>query len=156
MLPDLIDPGPPCPWPVLPPGTHLATFAEVAARFATNPRRQELFDGLCAAAAALAKAGCRRLYLDGSFVTGKPHPEDFDCCWDVAGVDAKLLDPVLLDFSDGRAAQKRRFGGELFVSALPGAHESTFLQFFQVEKSSGVPKGIVELALGAPPRESRP
>ena len=32
----------------------------------------------------------------------------------MAGVNADLLDPVLLDFRDRRATQKERFGGELF------------------------------------------
>ena len=55
---------------------------------------------------------CRLVYLDGSFVMTKEHPGDFDACWDIQHVDEEALDPVFRDFSQGRAAQKRRFLGE--------------------------------------------
>lgn len=80
------------------------------------------------------------LYLDGSFVTSKQIPADFDACWDSAGVDPGLLDPVLLDFSGGRAAQKVKYRGELLPS-------SVFLDFFQIDKQSGRSKGIIVLDL---------
>lgn len=136
MIPALIDLDPRTPWPVLPPGIHDATIAEIEATFATTPHRRWLFDGFVRAAQALAAAGCRTLYLDGSFVTGKPHPEDFDGCWEHAGVDLSLLDPVLKTFEPKRLKQKRKFFGELFPAQLPGAPGMTFLQFFQIEKYS--------------------
>ena len=83
-------------------------------RFGWNERRRRLIDGLGDVVTALAEAGCRRLWLNGSFVTAKDERGDFDACWDQTDVDLDLLDPVLLDFSDGRRAQKNRFGGELF------------------------------------------
>jgi len=43
-------------------------------------------------------AGCRTAYVDGSFVTAKEDPEDFDGCWESEGVSLKALDPVLCDF----------------------------------------------------------
>jgi hypothetical protein len=88
------------------------------------------------------------VYLDGSFVTTKPHPGDFDACWDIQGVDEDLLDPVFWDFSQGRAAQKGRFGGEFFPAQLPeGASGRAFVEFFQVNKLTGDPKGIVAIRL---------
>src|SRR3546814_6451323 len=63
-------------------------------------------------AETLRRAGCRVMFLDGSFVTDKELPEDFDGCWDAHGVNAIALDPVLLDFEDSRARQKEKFGGE--------------------------------------------
>ena len=35
----------------------------------------------------LSSAGCRLVYLDGSFVTRKERPGDIDACWDVQYVD---------------------------------------------------------------------
>ncbi|MBL8234415.1 MAG: hypothetical protein JNL98_38310 [Bryobacterales bacterium] len=88
------------------------------------------------------------VYLDGSFVTTKRHPGDFDACWDIQGVDEDMLDPVFWDFSDGRAAQKRRFGGEFFPAQLPeGATGRAFVEFFQVNKLTGARKGIVAVRL---------
>jgi hypothetical protein len=89
-------------------------------------------------------------YIDGSFVTAKEFPADFDGCWDLAGVDASKLDPVLLDFDNGRAAQKARYMGELFPAQLPnGISGRTFLEFFQIDKQSGSPKGIIVIDLGS-------
>jgi hypothetical protein len=41
-------------------------------------RRRTLLAGLREALGALREAGCRTVYLDGSFVTAKEAPEDFD------------------------------------------------------------------------------
>jgi hypothetical protein len=77
------------------------------------------------------------------------HPGDFDACWDVQNVDDAWLDAVFWDFSRGRAAQKHRFLGELFPAQLPeGATGRAFVDFFQVNKLSGEPKGILAIRLG--------
>jgi Family of unknown function (DUF6932) len=114
-------------------------------RYAKNERREQLVDGLRAAIESLHAAGCSRVYLDGSFVTDKELPGDFDdACWEASSVDPGLLDPILLDFRDRRAAQKAKFGGELFPArsaAEPGG--TTFLEFFQHDRVTGEPKGIV-------------
>jgi hypothetical protein len=147
MIPLFIEvPG--APYPVLPPGIHWATMDEVAARFATSPRRVWLYEGLVHAVAVLTHAGCRHLYLDGSFVTAKESPGDYDGCWNSAGVVAAKLDPILLDFTNGRAAQKRKYRGELFIAGAPKGPHGTFLEFFQVEKHTGAAKGIVGVPLG--------
>ena len=96
----------------------------------------------------LREAGCRLVYLDGSFVTRKNHPGDFDACWDIRNVNEERLDPVFLDFSQGRVAQKGRFLGEFFPAQLPeGATGRLFVEFFQVNKLTGEPKGMVAIRL---------
>jgi len=58
------------------------------------------------------------------------------------------LDPILLDFTNRRAAQEAKYGGELFPSlqrADPAGN--TFLEFFQIDKRTGEAKGIVALDL---------
>src|SRR3546814_20212696 len=97
---------PDVPFGVLPPGLHWSTMKELQERFAVNDRRRWLFEGIAEVESSLRYAGCRRMYIDGSYVTGKEDPNDFDGCWDPAGVVAAKLDPVLLDFSNGRAAQR--------------------------------------------------
>ncbi len=104
--------------------------------------------GLKAALILLKRARCRSVYLDGSFVTSKPEPGDIDACWAIEGVDPEQLDPVFLDFSQGRAAQKARFKCEFFPADLPeGLTGKTFLEFFQVDKETGAAKGIVAFNL---------
>jgi hypothetical protein len=132
----------------LPPGVHFATWREMEAFLAFNPRWRRLLAGFREACDILAVAGCRLVYLDGSFVTTKQHPGDFDACWDIRHVDDSVLDPVFWDFSHGRAAQKRRFLGEFFPAQLPeGATGKAFIDFFQTNPGTGEPKGILAIRL---------
>lgn len=63
-------------------------------RFGWTPRRRQLLDGLAEAIELLAAAGCRRMWLNGSFVTTKDEPADFDACWSTDGVDVDALDSI--------------------------------------------------------------
>lgn len=140
------------PWTVLPSGEHTASLEDVAAAFATNAWRRELFAGLVTASANLRLAGCRMIYLDGSYVTGKPRPGDFDACWDPTGVDSTKLDPVFLEFANGREAQKAAFKGEFFPSSTTCSDVGqTFLDFFQLDRFTGKQKGIIAIPLSADP-----
>ncbi|MEO0925186.1 MAG: hypothetical protein AAFY63_04860 [Cyanobacteria bacterium J06643_13] len=134
----------------LPAGIHTCTWEEVKEKLAFNARRQELLAGLKRACDVLKQAGCDTIYIDGSYATNKEFPGDFDVCWKDDNVDLKLLlelDPVLLDFSQKRAAQKAKYGGELFLaSTIADAKGQTFLEFFQRDRD-GNPKGIVEIHL---------
>jgi hypothetical protein len=136
----------------LPPGVHTATWDEILERYGYASHRRALLAGLKAALDALRIAGCRRLYLDGSFVTGKEVPNDFDACWEMADVDFDALeqrDPVLLDWSNRRGAQKAKFGGELFIAEVAADPWGTpYLEFFQRDRDTGEPKGIIAIDLG--------
>jgi hypothetical protein len=70
------------------------------------------------------------VYLDGSFVTIKSEPGGYDACRDIEGVNVKRLDPVFLDFSKGRVAQKRKYLGGFFPAQMPeGVSGRVFLEF---------------------------
>lgn len=117
-----------------------------------QPPPPKLLDGLLRALRSLNIAGCTAAYLDGSFVTAKELPGDFDACWESSGVDPGRLAPELLDFSNARAAQKVRYGGELFpVEAAAEPAGTTFLDYFQRDRDTGQPKGIVAIDLGGLP-----
>jgi hypothetical protein len=97
----------------------------------------------------LKNAGCLTVYVNGSFVTNKEVPNDFDACWEEAGVDPTVLNPVLLTFDLGRVTQKAKYLGELFpVSAIASGHGFSFLEFFQTDKETGGRKGIIAIDLG--------
>ena len=99
----------------------------------------------------LKLAGCRAVYVDGSFVTAKPEPGDFDACWDINGVQADLVAPVFFDFTNGRAAQKEQFGDEFFPAQLPERGTGkNWLDFFQQDRE-GRPKGIVVIDMKSIP-----
>ena len=145
MIPRLVDIG--GPWKVLPPGIHDATLREVEMSFATTPHRKRLFRGLRLALDALKKSGCSTVYLDGSFVTEKPIPADYDACWDDSGVNAASLDRVLLDFTNKRRAQKKKYMGELFPAGIRAAAGRKFIDFFQTDRHTGRKKGIIRIRL---------
>lgn len=143
---------PGAPWPILPSGVHAATLEEVEGVFAANAWRRELFDGLVLASGMLRVAGCPTVYLDGSYVTGKPRPGDFDACWDPSGVDPTKLNSVFLEFANGRAAQKAAFKGEFFPSSMMCADVGqAFVDFFQQDRFTGKQKGIIAISLSADP-----
>ena len=145
MVPDFEEDG------NLPPGIHQATWGQIADRFATTAHRQRLLRGLEAALGVLRSAGCKRVYVDGSFVTINQAPNDYDVAWEPSGVDLaslRSLEPVFFDFRNRRGAQKAKFLGEFFPSsATADLVGNTFLEFFQIDKNTGDPKGIIAIDL---------
>ena len=131
----------------LPAGEHVADWPAIVERFGTTPWRRQLLDGLALALRDLRAAGCRRAYVDGSFVTTKQHPGDFDACWEMDGVDFDRMDDVLLTFDQGRRAQKMKYRGELFpADAAADPLGTLFRDFFQRDRD-GNPKGIIVIDL---------
>jgi hypothetical protein len=125
-------------------------MSEIENHFGTNPHRLYLLSGFKRGAQALAKAGCRILYLDGSFVTDKEFPSDYDVCWEEIGVVLAHLDPVLQVFGNKRAAQKAKYFGEYFPAHGPAENDPPFrifFDFFQTDKDTGQPKGIIAINL---------
>jgi len=132
----------------LPPGIYATTLAEVGRRLATNPRRRKLFNGLRRACKNLRAAGVPRIYIDGSFVTGKADPADVDGCWDVDEyVRVEAIDPVFLYFPNRRQAMKEKYGVDFFITnAMELGSGMPFVEFFQINRD-GDPKGILVIEL---------
>lgn len=130
----------------LPPGIHYTNWTEFSERFGFNIYRKRILNGMKNALNNLKSCGCKKVYLDGSFTTAKNRPGDFDGCWEPDGVDLEQLDPVLKDFSNGRKAQKGKYSGEFFIASSTSS-SGTMLDFFQHDKETGDPKGIVCLDL---------
>lgn len=145
VIPVFIDIG--GPWKVLPPGVHDAKLDDIEARFAISDHRKLLFAGLKRGIDNLSGAGCREILVNGSFVTEKPIPKDYDVCWHPDGVDLAKLDPVFLDFSDNRRRQKSSYYGEYFPSSFLADSTSSFKDFFQVDRDTGKAKGIIRVLL---------
>jgi len=133
----------------LPPGVHIAGWGELVP-FAGNTHRKHLVSGLALALRNFAGAGCRTVLLNGSFISTKVLPQDYDAAWEPKGVEPHLLDPVLLDFSNRRAAMKLKYGGEFFPASLFAAPGVLYRDFFQRDRN-GVPKGILQIDLGSLP-----
>ena len=132
---------------VLPPGVHPATLTEVRAVFATTPQRLSLYGGLLVALSDLRAIGCVRAWLDGSYVTDKQVPGDYDLCWDTTGVDWNAVDPALLDVDFPRLLQQIKYRGDVLPNYVEQNSGLPFQEFFQQNKNTGGTKGIIELTL---------
>jgi hypothetical protein len=131
---------------LLPQGIHEATWAQVVERLGENNRRKQLLRGLLAGLKALRSAGCEVAYIDGE-------PGDVDVCYESDAMNFSLLDLVLKDFSNRRAAQKQKYGGEFFEAEAEAVPDGTlYLDFFQMTKD-GKRKGIIRLNLSELPEE---
>lgn len=106
-----------------------------------------LMRGLRKALNVLKSASCKVVYVDGSFVSSKEMPRDYDACWELEGVDLLAIDPVLLEF-DNTIIQKAKYRGELFPTDSRETDAVwSFLLFFQKDKYTLAPKGIVAIDL---------
>ncbi len=134
----------------LPEGIHLTTIEKLIERFGYNLKRAWLIDGLKLLIASLVKANCPLIYIDGSFVTSKEIPGDYDLCWSLIDVVEERLDPVLFDFTTtGRKKMEQKYRGDIFPAELPeGGSGKLFVDFFQTDKNTGEKKGIVAIKIG--------
>lgn len=136
-------------YPYLPPEVHFCDWQEFVERFGTNDTRRRMIAGLQLAMTQLKAAGCRTIYINGSFVTIKPNPQDFDACYDNETVDIDYLRinaPRLLNHYD-RAGQKAKYRGEIFPSQQAiGNYGINSFELFQRDRQQNV-KGIIAIDL---------
>lgn len=134
-IPDFDDRG------FLPPGIHPADWSEVFDRFGWNEHRQHLLIGLQRACEILWLVGMDTLYLNGSFVSIKDEPNDYDACWDMEaeGLDFSFLPQCMHPEQLHPPEQKRQFGGEF--------HSMRYMEIYQSFGSDPKPKGIVAVNL---------
>lgn len=131
----------------LPPGNYEVSLDEIEKRFGhANERRRKLMRGFRAAAANLANAGVRKIWVDGSFVTDKGKPNDIDGVWETHDqIDLQVLDPVFLG---KREAMIKKYGLDFFPDVIEAGSGPPFPAFFRINRD-GVPKGILAVTLGA-------
>ncbi len=143
MIPEFNDEG------NLPEGIHNSSLQEFKERFCYNPKRAWLTDGLDLLLSNLTKAGCARVFIDGSFVTAKKIPGDYDLLWSLDVQHPERIDPVLLDCEPAnKAMAEARYRGDIFpAEIMEGGSGKPFLEFFQTDKNTGSKKGIVEILL---------
>ncbi len=141
MIPDLTGEG------LLPPGIHETTLGEVRRTFGTaNEVRVRLMRGLAAVVVRARRAGAKHLYIDGSFVTDKKEPGDWDAVLTFpVGCNAASLDAIVL--ADRGRVQKDH-DGDLFTMM----EDDVELLYHYVEVVFGTdrkmrPKGLLRIRL---------
>lgn len=142
----------------LPPGIYTLTWTEVCERFGWNLHRKKLLEGLKRGLEDLKACGCLKVYLDGSFISQRDRPKDFDICYEEEGMDfEKLSDEYeeLTVFKNKRKLQKSKYGGEFLRANDEACGNLTFKDFFQLIKDPVDPdtinfyhkKGIISINL---------
>lgn len=97
------------------PGIYEFTIEKAEAQFASTPHRRRLFESFKELAKDLKEAGCKRIFLDGSFITRKDKPGDFDACWEPFELVNRPKDAFLIDESvEGWKARKAKYLGDIF------------------------------------------
>ena len=134
------------------PGVHYMSWEDFYDQFSFSPKRKNLLVGLESAIEMLKQCGCSVLFIDGSFVTEKLEPNDYDACWDgdigMVVSNMQVMEPLFLDFSDGREKQKFKYKGEVFPARIFADSKGTsYLEFFQQISFSTDKKGIVAIKL---------
>ncbi len=133
------------------PGVHAVSWDEFVSEFGFNSHRLSLIEGLKKAIDDLKSAGCKRIYVDGSFVSKKVTPNDYDACWEHAGMDMEKLYndyPIFFDVRPPRANQKKYYKGELFIAAAVAKLNpiTMYINFFQSDREDK-PKGVISILL---------
>lgn len=142
--------------PILRPGIHAMTLDQIRQTFvsplpeaAPRLRLFSLFDQWLARLRQLNVTGT--LWLDGSFVTRKPNPDDLDCIlWNPSFVgpvseESKIEVRGMID----RTFAKAQYGIDLYI-AIPGpdrkmASEAYWRGLFGFQHDGRSAKGFVEL-----------
>lgn len=93
---------------LLPPGVHIATFAQLAAAFGTTPyRRRLLLDLEAWAGKELPVGSVEAVLIAGSFLSDKPSPDDIDVAV-IFNEDAGADPPAIINATAHRAMRAHR------------------------------------------------
>ena len=140
----------------LPPGEpYEAAWGEIVERLTWTKQRQFLLERLLVVLVELRAYGCRWFYLDGSFVSDKDEPGDWDGCWEMEGVNAVLLNeinPALYGDRLWRSRFREQYHGDIFRVRAGGyrSDQKSMLLYFQQDRN-GNPKGILKIDLETVP-----
>lgn len=141
---------------LLPPGIHDITELEIdnhfLSAFKTSITRSKLIDGLHQFLAALRSCGVPcEVWIDGSFSTKKPDPNDIDLVVFASSQDINQLDTVKQHYLNSlfadRINTKRIFGCDVFISLTEDPNHRSYWRgwfcFDRLERPKGVAKLVV-------------
>jgi hypothetical protein len=138
----------------LPEGHHPTTWAEIEARFGGEPgtRRRGVLENLLRWRDRLRERGIGgRLILNGSFVSAKPDPGDFDTLLigDDGAEQILAVDDDARQLIDYGYCKSNRWGDVFFFSAAAVRRFPSLCRtdVFDFDKATWTPKGVVEVEL---------
>ena len=142
MIPDFRDDG------YLPEGLHVATDAEITFRFGTSTIQRRRLTLQLRRWIELARiVGAKRLFIDGSFVTAKPDPNDIDAVVWLPEDFAERASGGDLEAIELETMLLTRRPEEIFA-AEDRLDWDDWLEFFgRTREADGRRKGLVEVEL---------
>ena len=151
MIPDFDENG---NLPPVPQRIWWATLMQIKERFGKGKKRAMLFEHLIRLSTILRRGGCRTLYLDGSFITDKHLPSDYDCCFERHEVNNEtkaLIFPTPQDYAYLNWYLQETYKADIFYCDEQydfdriGNRPVTYLDFLQ--QNRGTAKGIIAIDL---------
>lgn len=144
--------------PLLPPGIHIVTLAELQAiavtPFVADARRALLFASFKQWLQKLQSLHVHAiLWIDGSFLTSKYGPNDIDCILWHPSTSVDLTDDQWLEVREltDRDTVKLRFGLDFYMEDPHPARSlhrhAYFKGLFGFQHDGKTPKGFVELTI---------
>lgn len=130
----------------LPPGIHVANVAEIRSRFVYNAKRKALFVQLQKVLSILKTSNCLEAYLNGSYITNKKEPGDYDLCWEPTGIKATRDIRKLLKSPD---TLKQKFLGDISPCIPQPPYHLDHVTSWQMD-IEGNAKGIIKIILRKP------
>lgn len=107
---------------LLPEGVHDLSWTDIAVLFGTSVHRRNLLKYFHEVCSILKKAGVDKVWLNGSFVTSKSRPSDYDCSYELTQriFDALPTDPFKLKNAD--TIIRARFNGDVKAEPMPDGY----------------------------------
>ncbi len=129
----------------LPPGIHDATIEEVQQRYSYNKKRVTLFTALLEVVEILRGCACPEIHLDGSFITAKEQPGDYDLCYESTGITPTQ---EFYEFLKNRETRKERYMGDIFARMPQPPYYFDHVQHWQTDsREDDIAKGIIRIRL---------
>jgi hypothetical protein len=131
------------------PGVHEMEWEEFKEKFGITDHRLWLIEGIELAIEDLRKVGCPAIFIDGSFVTKKAIPTDFDLCWEDEGIslkDVKKICYPLVDCGWRMSTIIERYRGEVVPkNNIIDLDKGLTVYAWYTEDRQGRDKGIIKI-----------
>lgn len=122
-------------------GVHDATLPEIEERFAYSERRKQLFIAMEKVVLMLRGAKCPEIFLNGSYITTKPEPGDYDLCWEPTGV---VPTEDLRKLFQEKTERKKIYLGDIFPRLPQPPYFPDHVIEWQTDRDD-TPKGIIRI-----------
>lgn len=127
-------------------GTKHLDYGEFKKAFGTNESRKEKLKGVLLFLKVLKSLGCTNVYVAGSFVTNKEHPNDIDLCVDITDVDYVKLKKEYPELLQEKGIEKIRKEHKVHFALFFDFGSTELLDWFKKDRDDN-PRGLVKIYL---------